>query len=123
MALPEHPVYVNITMLEDKNEKPFTPPSDPIMDRIRAAMKRDVKKAPVKEYNFVQSDESLSLTFRSKDEFERAKEHFESTSDFHPFDINDEFKTFFFEVEDQADADSTEFYLTQELEGETDLYR
>ena len=122
MALPEHPVYANITMLEDKNEKPFTPPSDPIMDRIRAAMKRDVKKAPVKEYNFVQSDESLSLTFRSKDEFERAKEHFESTSDFHPFNINDEFKTFFFEVEDQADADSTEFYLTQELEGETDLY-
>ena len=122
MALPEHPVYANITMLEDKNEKPFTPPSDPIMDRIRAAMKRDVKKAPVKEYNFVQSDESLSLTFRSKDEFERAKEHFESTSDFHPFDINDEFKTFFFEVEDQADADSTEFYLTQELEGDTDLY-
>jgi hypothetical protein len=121
MALPEHPVYANITMLEDKNEKPFTPPSDPIMDRIRAAMKRDVKKTPVKEYNFVQSDESLSLTFRSKDEFERAKEHFASSSDFHPFNINDEFKTFFFEVEDQADADSTEFYLTQELEGETDL--
>ena len=120
MALPEHPVYANITMLEDKNEKPFTPPSDPIMDKIRAAMKRDVKKTPVKEYN-MGNDESLALTFRSKDEFERAKEHFASSSDFHPFDINDEFKTFFFEVEDQADADSTEFYLTQELEGETDL--
>jgi hypothetical protein len=121
MALPEHPVYANITMLEDKNEKPFTPPSDPIMDRIRAAMKRDVKKAPVKEYNN-NNDESLALTFRDKNEFERAKEHFASSSDFSPFDINDEFKTFFFEVEDQADADSTEFYLTQELEGDTDLY-
>jgi hypothetical protein len=91
------------------------------MDRIRAAMKRDVKKAPVKEYHN-NNDESLSLTFRSKDEFERAKEHFKINSEFHPFDINDEFKTFFFEVEDQADADSTEFYLTQELEGDTDLY-
>ena len=121
VALPGNPVYANTTMLGNDN-KSFTPPSDPIMDRIRAAMKRDVKKAPVKEYNFVQSDESLSLTFRSKDEFERAKEHFASSSDFHPFDINDEFKTFFFEVEDQADADSTEFYLTQELEGDTDLY-
>jgi len=119
-ALSGNPVYANTTMLGN-DDKPFTPPSDPIMDRIRAAMKRDVKKAPVKEYNFVPSDESLALTFRSKDEFERAKEHFASSSDFHPFDINDEFKTFFFEVEDQADADSTEFYLTQELEGETDL--
>jgi len=119
-ALSGNPVYANTTMLGN-DDKSFTPPSDPIMDRIRAAMKRDVKKTPVKEYNFVQSDESLSLTFRSKDEFERAKEHFASSSDFHPFNINDEFKTFFFEVEDQADADSTEFYLTQELEGETDL--
>jgi len=120
VALSGNPVYANTTMLGN-DDKPFTPPSDPIMDRIRAAMKRDVKKAPVKEYHN-NNDESLSLTFRSKDEFERAKEHFASSSDFHPFDINDEFKTFFFEVEDQADADSTEFYLTQELEGETDLY-
>jgi len=120
VALSGNPVYANTTMLGN-DDKPFTPPSDPIMDRIRAAMKRDVKKSPVKEYHN-NNDESLSLTFRSKDEFERAKEHFASSSDFHPFDINDEFKTFFFEVEDQADADSTEFYLTQELEGETDLY-
>jgi tetratricopeptide (TPR) repeat protein len=68
------------------------------------------------------NDESLALTFRNKDEFERAKEHFEINSEFHPFDINDEFKTFFFQVEDQSEADVTEFYLTQELEGETNLY-
>jgi hypothetical protein len=120
VALPGNPVYAN-TMMLDENEKPFTPPSDPIMDRIRAAMKRDVKKAPVKEYNN-NNDESLALTFRDKNEFERAKEHFEINSEFHPFDINDEFKTFFFEVEDQSEADVTEFYLTQELEGETNLY-
>jgi hypothetical protein len=119
VALPGNPVYAN-TMMLDENEKPFTPPSDPIMDRIRAAMKRDVKKAPVKEYN-MGNDESLALTFRDKNEFERAKEHFEINSEFHPFDINDEFKTFFFEVEDQSEADVTEFYLTQELEGETNL--
>jgi hypothetical protein len=111
-----------------EDEKPFTPPSDPIMDKIRAAMKRDVKsiktdpikKEPVKEYNNG-DNESLALTFRSANEFEKAKEHFKSDSSFSPFDINDKFRTFFFEVEDQADADSTEFYLTQELEGETDL--
>jgi len=68
------------------------------------------------------NDESLALTFRNKDEFERAKEHFEINSEFYPFDINDEFKTFFFQVEDQSEADVTEFYLTQELEGETNLY-
>ena len=68
------------------------------------------------------NDEVLALTFRNKDEFERAKEHFEINSGYSPFDINDEFQTFFFEVEDQADADSTEYYLTQELEGKTNLY-
>lgn len=65
--------------------------------------------------------EALALTFKDSSEFERAKEHFESTSDFYPFEINDEFRTFLFQAQDQADADSTEFYLTQELEGETDL--
>ena len=119
-ALSGNPVYANIKMLgNDENS---------IMAKIRKAMERDVRSIktnenkPVKEYNFVPSDESLALTFRSKDEFERAKEHFEINSEFHPFDINDEFKTFFFEVEDQSEADVTEFYLTQELEGETNLY-
>ena len=65
--------------------------------------------------------DALSLTFKDENEFERAKEHFENDSDFYPFDINDEFRTFSFQVQDQADADSTEFYLTQELEGNTDL--
>jgi hypothetical protein len=110
-------------------DSPVDNDENSIMDRIRAAMKRDVRSIktkpsenePVKEYNFVPSDESLALTFTDKNEFERAKEHFASSSGFYPFNINDEFKTFFFEVEDQADADSTEHYLTQELEGETDL--
>jgi hypothetical protein len=73
------------------------------------------------DYSEYENDESLTLTFKSKDEFERAKEHFESKSDFYPENINDEFRSFQFKVEDQADADSTEFYLTQELEGTTDL--
>ena len=73
----------------------------------------------LKEYT--EEVDTLALTFKDLNEFERAKEHFESTSDFYPNDINDEFRTFHFEVQDQADADSTEYYLTQELEGETDL--
>ena len=51
--------------------------------------------------------------------FEKAKEHFESEdSAFSPYEINDEFRTFHFEVQGQADADSTENALRQEL---TDL--
>jgi hypothetical protein len=73
----------------------------------------------LKEYT--EEVDTLALTFKDPNEFERAKEHFESTSDFYASDINDEFRTFYFEVQDQADADSTEYYLTQELEGETDL--
>jgi hypothetical protein len=73
----------------------------------------------LKEYT--EEVDTLALTFKDPNEFERAKEHFESISDFYPSDINDEFRTFHFEVQDQADADSTEYYLTQELEGETDL--
>jgi hypothetical protein len=73
----------------------------------------------LKEYS--EEVSTLALTFKDPNEFERAKEHFESTSDFYPYEINDEFRTFHFEVQDQADADSTEHYLTQELEGDTDL--
>jgi len=73
----------------------------------------------LKEYS--EEVDTLALTFKDPNEFERAKEHFESNSDFYPFEISDEFKTFYFQVQDQADADSTEFYLNQELEGETGL--
>lgn len=82
---------------------------------IKKAMGKEVKEAYGEEV------ESLALTFKDPNEFERAKQHFESNSDFYPFDINDEFKTFYFQAADQEDADSTEFYLNQELEGETDL--
>ena len=82
---------------------------------IKKAMGKEVKEAYGEEV------ESLALTFKDPNEFERAKQHFESNSDFYPFDVNDEFKTFYFQAADQEDADSTEFYLNQELEGETDL--
>ena len=79
----------------------------------------DLKKSVKEEYT--EEVDTLALTIKDPNEFEKAKQHFESNSDFYPFDINYEFKTFYFQVADQADADSTEFYLTQELEGETDL--
>ncbi len=84
-------------------------------DEAKVWIKQNLKESINEEVD------ALSLTFKDKNEFERAKEHFENDSDFYPFDINDEFRTFSFQVQDQADADSTEFYLTQELEGNTDL--
>lgn len=121
MALPGNPVYANITMLEGKKEDMD---KDGDIDSKDYLLKRDaaIKKAKgeMKEYN-MGNDEALALTFRDKNEFERAKKHFESNSDFYPEDVNDEFRSFQFKVEDQADADSTEYYLTQELEGTTDL--
>lgn len=64
--------------------------------------------------------ESLLLKFSNEEQFEKAKIHFETISDFYPYDINNEFRTFYFSVSDQDDADSTEFYLNQELQ-ETDI--
>lgn len=69
----------------------------------------------------LEDDEDLTLTFKDENEFERAKEHFETNSEFYPEYISDEFRSFHFKVQDQADADSTEYYLTQELQGTTDL--
>jgi len=84
--------------------------------------KADILKGRgVKLKEYTEVVDTLALTFKDSNEFERAKEHFESTSDFYPYEINDEFRTFHFEVQDQDDADSTEYYLTQELEGQTDL--
>lgn len=64
--------------------------------------------------------ESLVLIFKDEKQFEKAKEHFENNSGFYPNDINEEFRAFYFSVQDQDDADSTEYYLEQELQ-ETDL--
>ena len=90
-------------------------------EEYKGVKDKAIKKAKgIKEYN-MGNDEVLALTFRDPDEFKRAKEHFEINSEFSPFDINDKFQTFFFEVEDQSEADVTEHYLTQELEGETNL--
>jgi hypothetical protein len=131
MSLPNNPVYANTTMLEGKKEDVSGPENKPdgkidsidYLAKRNAAIKKakgEMPKGKVKEYN-MGNNESLALTFRDRDEFERAKKHFESNSDFYPEDINDEFRSFQFKVEDQADADSTEYYLTQELEGTTDL--
>jgi hypothetical protein len=91
-------------------------------EEYKGVKDKAIQKAKgIKEYN-MGNDEVLALTFRNKNEFERAKEHFKTNSGYSPFDINDEFQTFFFEVEDQSEADVTEFYLTQELEGKTNLY-
>jgi len=125
-TLPLYYYMITPKMNEGKKEDITGPEGKPDgkIDSKDYLAKRDaaIKKAKgkIKEYNN-NNDESLALTFKDSNEFKRAKEHFESGSSFSPFDINNEFKTFFFEVEDQADADSTEFYLTQELEGETDL--
>jgi hypothetical protein len=37
------------TTVMEKEEKPFTPPADPIGDRIKASMKRDTAPKPKKE--------------------------------------------------------------------------
>jgi hypothetical protein len=116
MALPEHPVYANITMLEGKKAFPDLT-GDGKVTKADILKGRGVK---LKE-EYTEEVDTLALTIKDPNEFEKAKQHFESNSDFYPFDINDEFRTFYFQVQDQADADSTEFYLTQELEGETDL--
>lgn len=65
--------------------------------------------------------DSLSLKFKDETNFNKAKKHFAEKSDFNPFDVNDEFRSFEFQVQGQDDADSLEHYIMQELEGDTDL--
>lgn len=70
------------------------------------------------EYN--EDIQYLVLRFKDKENFEKAKIHFEDESGFYPEEINNEFKSFSFIVQDSRDADSTEYYLNNELL-ETDL--
>ena len=64
-------------------------------------------------------DNQLNVVFSRQDVFEKAKDFYENESAFYPSDVNDEFKTFVFDIEN-GEADATEFYLDQELQ-ETDL--
>jgi hypothetical protein len=64
--------------------------------------------------------ESLLLVLKDESNFNKAKLHFKGESDFYPYEINKEYKTFYFSVDGQEDADSTEYYIEQELQ-ETDI--
>ena len=61
----------------------------------------------------------LNLVFSRRDVFEKAKDFYENESSFYPAQVNDEFRTFVFDIENN-EADVTEYYLDQELQ-ETDL--
>lgn len=61
-------------------------------------------------------DNQLNVVFSRKDVFEKAKDFYENESAFYPADVNDEFRTFVFDIEN-GEADVTEYYLNEELEG------
>ena len=58
----------------------------------------------------------LSLVFKNESDFEKAKIFFDEKSAFNPDDINDEFRTFDFNVDDQQEADNLEKLILKELE-------
>jgi len=64
--------------------------------------------------------ENLLLTFKSEDNYRKAIKYFSTESALFSNDNNDEFRTLYFAVEDGEDADSTEYYIDQELQ-ETDI--
>ena len=61
-------------------------------------------------------DNQLNVVFSRKDVFEKAKDFYENESAFYPADVNDEFRTFVFDIEN-GEADVTEYYLNEELQG------
>jgi hypothetical protein len=58
---------------------------------------------------------TLELKFKTESSFEKAKTHFDEVSNYSPDNINDEFKTFSFEVSDQDEANILESYIESEL--------
>jgi len=58
---------------------------------------------------------TLELKFKNEYSFERAKIHFNEVSNYLPDNINDEFKSFSFEVSDQDEANNLESYIESEL--------
>jgi predicted ABC-type ATPase len=64
-------------------------------------------------------DDQLNIVFSRQDVFEKAKDFYENESAFYPSDVNDEFRTFVFDIEN-GEADVTEYYIDQELQ-DTDL--
>jgi hypothetical protein len=65
--------------------------------------------------------DTLNLILKNKQQFKKAKKHFLQDSNFSPDDIDEEFRAISFRVQDQEDADSTEYYIEQELMGQTDI--
>jgi len=57
----------------------------------------------------------LDLKFKTEYSFEKAKTHFDEISNYSHDNINDEFKTFSFEVSDQDEANNLESYIESEL--------
>lgn len=58
---------------------------------------------------------TLDIKFKNEYSFENAKIHFDEVSIYSPCNINDEFRSFSFEVTDQDDADNLESYIDSEL--------
>jgi len=63
---------------------------------------------------------NLLLTFKNKENYIKGIEFFSTESKFFPNDTNDEFRSLYFQIEDGDDADSTEYYIEQELQ-ETEI--
>lgn len=58
--------------------------------------------------------ENLLLIFKTKAEYERAKDFFDNESDYAPFDQNDEFRSLTFE--EGCNIDALEAGISEELE-------
>ena len=103
----------------------------PIIDRFEKVYSYKLQLNDFKDKSFVLEfnnkmktggevkGDQLNVVFSRQDVFEKAKDFYENESAFYPSDVNDEFKTFVFDIEN-GEADATEFYLDQELQ-ETDL--
>jgi hypothetical protein len=63
----------------------------------------------------------LNVIFKTEKDFLEAEGFFENKSAYTHIDTMKEFNTLSFAVADEADADSLEFYLADELQGETTL--
>jgi hypothetical protein len=63
----------------------------------------------------------LNVIFKDQATYLAAEAFFNTTSDFSHAGTNEETMMLSFVVADEADADSLEFYLTQEIQGETAL--
>ena len=68
------------------------------------------------------NESKLVVKFSDSDEFENAKKFFNDESSFYTDNINNEFMTFDFDVEDQSDMDVTEKEINKELKNKFKSY-